>query len=131
MDALLTGDAERSSPTSPTRISTRRGGKLGGRHGVTGPREAAADQHGGAAAERRRRRAEHVHGAHHGDTAKDAKTLAWLIACGASGSTFSTLSVAQQEAMVGRMFKENVAENGLIQLGDETAEYAAQFRAIF
>ena len=40
----------------------------------------------------------------------------------------STLSVAQQEAMVGRMFKENVAENEiLIQLGDETAECAAQF----
>ena len=67
--------------------------------------------------------------AHHGDTAKDAKTLAWLIACVSKRlHLFSTLSVAQQEAMVGRMFKENVAENEiLIQLGDETAEYAAQF----
>ena len=134
MDALLTGDAERkgelSTDLADAQTRTRRGGKLGGRHGVTAghakplPISTAARRPSDGVAEQSTYMA-----AHHGDTAKDAKTLAWLIACVSKRlHLFSTLSVAQQEAMVGRMFKENVAENEiLIQLGDETAECAAQF----
>ena len=137
MDALLTGDAERrgelSTDLADAQTRTRRGGKLGGRHGVTAghakplPISTAARRPSDGVAEQSTYMA-----AHHGDTAKDAKTLAWLIACVSKRlHLFSTLSVAQQEAMVGRMFKENVAENEiLIQLGDETAECAAQFCAI-
>ena len=134
MDALLTGDAERkgelSTDLADAQTRTRRGGKLGGRHGVTAghakplPISTAARRPSDGVAEQSTYMA-----AHHGDTAKDAKTLAWLISCVSKRlHLFSTLSVAQQEAMVGRMFKENVAENEiLIQLGDETAECAAQF----
>ena len=123
------GALDRPRRRADAHAARRQAGRAPRRH--RRPREAAADQHGGAAAERRRRRAEHVHGGAQRHR-EDAKTLAWLIACVSKRlHLFSTLSVAQQEAMVGRMFKENVAENEiLIQLGDETAEYAAQFRAI-